>query len=340
MTGPSFILCIYCLSFCFSSAESASRQAFLILVVVLILPMVISIVQGDDGIPDWLYWVYALFPPLTIYEIFSTVLVRIGIAQKGLDFYFKEMPTQPFFISQFLNIFIYGGVLFLIEMIRLKLQARSTKKTFGNYDDFFKQQKAKHPITDEAHQMEEEVANSHEYAVRIENVSRLFFNTANEPISAVNCVSLGVKNGSTFGFLGANGAGKTTLIKMITSMLPISAGTIEINGVDISIYNDPTLLSICPQFNTHLCQELTPDEHFYLYAKLFLIEPEEADKIKERLIEVLELNEFISKPLRDLSDEKFESFQLPFRFMDLQKLSSLTNQLQVLILLLDTMFMK
>jgi hypothetical protein len=42
--------------------------------------------------------------------------------------------------------------------------------------------------------MEEEVANTSDgRAVRIVDCSRLFFHTADNPIPAVNCVSLGVK---------------------------------------------------------------------------------------------------------------------------------------------------
>lgn len=209
---------------------------------------------------------------------------------------------------------LYVLVLFIVERYRLSIQARATKRSFGNYSSFFEKQKAKHPVTEEAHEMEREVANNHDYGVRIENCSRLFFNTAGKPISAVNCVSLGVKLGSTFGFLGANGAGKTTLIKMITSMLPPSDGKIEIKGVDISEYNDPTLLSICPQFNSHLCQELTIEEHFYLYSKLFLIEKEAAQKQSDRLIEVLELNEVLGKPIRDLSDGEVRKLAIALSF--------------------------
>jgi ABC-type multidrug transport system ATPase subunit len=159
--------------------------------------------------------------------------------------------------------------------------------------------------------MEELVEKDNNFAVHVHNVSRLFFNTAGKPISAVNCVSLGVRKGSTFGFLGANGAGKTTLIKMITSMLPPSNGTIQIMGVDISHFNDPTLLSVCPQFNSHLCQELTPREHFYLYSKLFQSElPETVD----RFVEVLELKDVFDKPIRDLSDGEVRKLSIALSF--------------------------
>ncbi len=100
--------------------------------------------------------------------------------------------------------------------------------------------------------MENAVHNSYDWAVRIEDVSRLFINTAHKPIPAVNQVCLGIKECECFGFLGANGAGKTTLMNMITGILPPSAGTIEIFGQKIEDLNDTTVLSICPQFYSHL----------------------------------------------------------------------------------------
>ena len=47
-------------------------------------------------------------------------------------------------------------------------------------------------------------------AVTIENLSRHF-----GAFKAVDEISLEVKRGETFGFLGANGAGKTTTIRML-----------------------------------------------------------------------------------------------------------------------------
>ena len=118
--------------------------------------------------------------------------------------------------------------LWMIEMYRLKIQRSLAKKSFKNNATFLKQLKEKHHNSEETLEMEQKVINSHDFAVRVEKVSRLFINTAGEPIAAVNCVSLGVDEGSIFGFLGANGAGKTTLIRMITGSLPVSDGSIEI----------------------------------------------------------------------------------------------------------------
>ncbi len=50
---------------------------------------------------------------------------------------------------------------------------------------------------------------------------------------AVDDISFDVHSSEIFGFLGPNGAGKTTTIKMITGLLQLDSGSIEINGVDI-----------------------------------------------------------------------------------------------------------
>lgn len=51
---------------------------------------------------------------------------------------------------------------------------------------------------------------------------------------AVDNLTLTVRGGEIFGFLGPNGAGKTTTIKMMTGIAKPDAGTIHIDGRDIS----------------------------------------------------------------------------------------------------------
>jgi len=51
---------------------------------------------------------------------------------------------------------------------------------------------------------------------------------------AVNAISFSVNKGDIVGFLGPNGAGKSTTMKMITGYLPPDAGTVSINGLDIT----------------------------------------------------------------------------------------------------------
>jgi ABC-2 type transport system ATP-binding protein len=51
---------------------------------------------------------------------------------------------------------------------------------------------------------------------------------------AVDDISFDVRTGEILGFLGPNGAGKTTTMKIITCYMPPNAGTVEVDGLDIS----------------------------------------------------------------------------------------------------------
>ena len=50
----------------------------------------------------------------------------------------------------------------------------------------------------------------------------------------VRDVSLTVKRGEVVGLLGPNGAGKTTCFYMISGLIPADAGTIEVDGADVT----------------------------------------------------------------------------------------------------------
>ena len=52
--------------------------------------------------------------------------------------------------------------------------------------------------------------------------------------TAVNDVTFSVKDEEIFGLLGPNGAGKSTLIRMMTTLIPITAGYARIMGHDVA----------------------------------------------------------------------------------------------------------
>ena len=51
-------------------------------------------------------------------------------------------------------------------------------------------------------------------------------------ICAVKGISFEVTKGEIFAFLGPNGAGKTTTIKMLTTLLKPTSGSVELDGLD------------------------------------------------------------------------------------------------------------
>ena len=61
--------------------------------------------------------------------------------------------------------------------------------------------------------------------IEVENLSKVFVDTP-----AVDDVTFFVPEGQVLGFLGPNGAGKTTAMRMLTTYLRPTAGTIRVAG--------------------------------------------------------------------------------------------------------------
>jgi ABC-2 type transport system ATP-binding protein len=68
-----------------------------------------------------------------------------------------------------------------------------------------------------------------EYAIETTALTRRF-----GAFTAVDGISLRIPKGHLYGFLGLNGAGKTTTIRMLTTLLPPSAGTARLWGHDVA----------------------------------------------------------------------------------------------------------
>lgn len=65
--------------------------------------------------------------------------------------------------------------------------------------------------------------------LKVNDVSKHF-----RGVKAVNGTSFHVNEGEIIGVIGPNGAGKTTLFNLISGSLPVTAGTIEFNGENIT----------------------------------------------------------------------------------------------------------
>src|SRR5690606_8705734 len=70
----------------------------------------------------------------------------------------------------------------------------------------------------------------------------------------VQNVSFSVAKGSMLGILGPNGSGKSTLMKLISGVLPATAGTVEIGGEEIGAFQAKELareMAVLPQLHAH-----------------------------------------------------------------------------------------
>jgi ABC-2 type transport system ATP-binding protein len=119
---------------------------------------------------------------------------------------------------------------------------------------------------------------------------------------AVKGVSFSVDDGEIFGLLGPNGAGKSTLIRMLTTLLPPSAGIGRVNGFDIVKQPDDVRRSIgvIPQAMTSDL-ELSVEENLLIFAKLYGVPRERRARLIRDLLEAVELTQWADKQVKHLS---------------------------------------
>ena len=120
--------------------------------------------------------------------------------------------------------------------------------------------------------------------------------------TAVDAVNLKVGGREIFGLIGPNGAGKSTLVKMLTTMLPPTAGKALVAGFDVSSAPEQVRKHIgyVPQVLSS-DRELTGYENLLLSARLYLIpRPERAKRIDEA-IKMMDLGDFRDRLVRDYS---------------------------------------
>ncbi|HZZ98391.1 MAG TPA: ATP-binding cassette domain-containing protein [Candidatus Saccharimonadia bacterium] len=108
--------------------------------------------------------------------------------------------------------------------------------------------------------------------------------------TAVSDISFNVKAGEIFAFLGPNGAGKSTTIKMLTTLLAPTSGTITLNGHNPQQDHVAARKSFGIVFqDPSIDDDLTAYENMEFHAILYnLSGPERTKRIKE-LMEFVEL---------------------------------------------------
>ena len=120
---------------------------------------------------------------------------------------------------------------------------------------------------------------------------------------AVDDISFTINMGEIVGYIGSNGAGKSTTIKMMTGILTPTTGTCRINGVDPVKHRKDNAQNIGVVFGqrTQLWWDLPLSESYTILKEIYNVSDEDYKERMEFLDRVLDLNEFISQPVRNLS---------------------------------------
>src|SRR4029079_7648367 len=120
---------------------------------------------------------------------------------------------------------------------------------------------------------------------------------------ALDQVSLEVRPGELFGLLGPNGAGKTTLIKILTTLLAPSAGTAQVDGLDVVSQAD----EIRPRINMVSGGEssgygiLNVRENLWLFARIYGVPTAVAHERIDKMLDVVGLTDKARSRISHLS---------------------------------------
>jgi len=121
--------------------------------------------------------------------------------------------------------------------------------------------------------------------IKVENLVKKF-----GEVIAVDDISFDVAAGEIFACLGPNGAGKTTTIKMLTTLLKPTSGTISIDGVDPSKESNEVRKKFGIVFqDPSLDQELTAEENMDLHGVLYHVPRKLRHERTEMLLKLFEL---------------------------------------------------
>lgn len=124
-----------------------------------------------------------------------------------------------------------------------------------------------------------------------------------EQVVAVKDISFEVDKGEILGFIGPNGAGKSTVIKMLTGILTPTSGFCSIEGCNPQKDRESYVREIGVVFGqrTQLWWDLPLSETYKVLKEIYEVPDDKYKKQMSFLNEVLNLESFITSPVRTLS---------------------------------------
>ena len=154
------------------------------------------------------------------------------------------------------------------------------------------------------------------YCINVDHLSKSYGS-----VHAVDDLVLSVKSGQVFGFLGPNGAGKSTTIKLLTTLIPPSNGSLSILGIDamanpLQIRHKIGVVLQQPSYEPTLSVEKSLDK----YGMMWDVPKTERKKRMEQLLQDFDLVEIRKKRNEDLSIGQRRRVQVAREFMHDMKL--------------------
>jgi ABC-2 type transport system ATP-binding protein len=135
------------------------------------------------------------------------------------------------------------------------------------------------------------------------NSLKSLFSRQYEIKRAVDNISFNLERGELVGYVGPNGAGKSTTIKMLAGILVPTSGTITVDGKIPHLNRKQNAMHIGVVFGqrSQLYWDLPMEDTFELYKKMYKIDNQRFRRNVDFYIELLEMQEFLRRPVRQLS---------------------------------------
>ncbi|AZV57410.1 ABC transporter ATP-binding protein [Clostridium sp. AWRP] len=116
--------------------------------------------------------------------------------------------------------------------------------------------------------------------------------------AAIKDLTLDVKEGEIFGFLGPSGAGKTTTIRILTCQLMPTGGDVEIFNKSLQAQKKDIFKNIgVLSDNSGLYERLTVEDNLMLFAKINGVKKKNIDEILEKV----KMTEYRKRDVKKLS---------------------------------------
>jgi len=115
--------------------------------------------------------------------------------------------------------------------------------------------------------------------------------------TALNGVDFHVQQGEIFGLLGPSGSGKTTMVKILTSQLLHTSGSVQVFGTDVSKLRDSSQMKRIGILtdNSGLYDRLTVYENLELFCKLYDVDVKRIDEVLEEVNLIQDKKTVVSK---------------------------------------------
>ena len=142
-------------------------------------------------------------------------------------------------------------------------------------------------------------------AIQIEKLTKIFppLPFSRQPSCvALKEVTLEIKQGTLYTILGPNGAGKSTLIRILAGLIPVSAGSVKINGIPVSQKKQAKTIGLFMSGGQSFWGFLTGWQNLEYFCALQNIVGYQAQKKIREMVDLFEMGSYVRRPTHAYSN--------------------------------------